>query len=220
MALLSANTGSFNSNTMFSNSAVSKFTGALAGNLDDTGSVSDSLSGIDTDPVGDTYRGVLSDWFNKKNIEKENFKRGEQAANNQLVRDLYLYDKQKEFAREQMSWEERISNTSYQRAVADMKKAGINPVMAINQGGASTPSSPSASAGRSSSRYSPGDNFNTTGLVASLISLVAGVYGTAAKNATSLAIAQLGAKSRDYGTDMGLMRDEQWRIYYDRHRRK
>lgn len=224
MSVLSANTGSLHSNLMYSNSGAGKLTAAMAGKLDDTGEVSSSLSGLDSDPVGDTYRGVFSDWFNAKNIAKEDFKRGEQAANNQFVRDLYMYDKQKEFAREQMSWEERMSNTSYQRAVEDMKKAGINPVMAINQGGAATPSAPSGgSAVRSGSRYSSPDGFNTTGLVASLISLVAGVYGTAAKNATSLAIAQMnaqGAYERSSSHDaMSLYRDDQWRNYYDRHRR-
>lgn len=49
-------------------------------------------------------------------------------------------------AEKNRQFQKSLSDTAYQRATADMRAAGLNPILAFAQGGASTPSGSSASA--------------------------------------------------------------------------
>lgn len=91
-------------------------------------------------------------------------------------------------------WQQAMSSTAHQREVADLKKAGINPILSAYSSGSSTPSGATASADTSITSM-----FGS--LANSALSAVTSLASTLATNETSRANAITSAAANKYASD-------------------
>ena len=86
----------------------------------------------------------------------ENFFTGNQDFNREIIKQNAMNAFNAAEAEKNRAWQTEMSNTSHQREVEDMKKAGLNPYLSNASQGASTPSGGAAHGTPVSSSKSPG----------------------------------------------------------------
>lgn len=175
---------------------MSEFTGVSYSNSFGP-TLDNSSAGLNLNPFGNTYRGIGSSWFNAENIAREDWIRDMQSQYNSYLMSMSQMSAQNKFnaeeAQKARDFEERMSNTAYQRAVQDMKTAGINPVLAYSNGvsGASTPSGSAASSGSGGSYSGYRSNKNEDPLMSLLHAIGQAIIAGVTKNPKAVAKASV-----------------------------
>ena len=96
--------------------------------------------------LGEALGSVMQNWLNPTGYAAE-------INSAEAAKDRRFQADQADLAYQRQLY---MSNTAYQRAAEDMRKAGLNPYLAYNQGGASSPSVSSASGSRASTSPNSG----------------------------------------------------------------
>lgn len=117
-----------------------------------------------------------SEWSAQGKQRTENIKAREHATAERIASEAF----NREEAEKLREWQEQLSNTSYQRAVEDLKAAGINPILAAGTSGATTPVGASAKSAAAPSGASATAKEGLSGL-AKVVGLVLMAVNTGAR---------------------------------------
>lgn len=145
-----------------------------------------------TGAIGNKFTGNL-DW------QRSEFQRLQNNAYNAQQAAIGREFEARE-AQKSRDWSERMSNTAYQRAAADMKAAGINPAAML--GGAQSAGTPSASTAHAVAARSGGSGYFRSGFGFDTLARVAGMLissgiSSALQASKAASFAQFSASNRE-----------------------
>lgn len=159
--------------------AISKKSDSSSSTFNNSTSINPSSNlSVNTDLVGGFGNMITGNVDFQRQLALNQYQNAFNAEQAQLTRDYNLAENQK-----QRDWYQHMSDTSYTRAVEDMRNAGLNPYLAYTSGGATTAygSSASVTAPTATSSPSPQSSSSTAGFINAVGNLISTAIKVLAK---------------------------------------